>query len=416
MNKTLPNLYRVCFIAALLVLVSAAPQTARAIGVLLPNQDPEAIARANAFAATADNPSAIYYNPAGITQLPGFDIELEDINYLGINAHYSPPNDTVSQHTDFQVTEVPQFFATYSSTNLPLSFGLGLYSPFGLGTEWPGHGSLRTLAIESRMTYLTLNPVVAWKITPTLSISAGPTFNYSRLKLRRGLFSPIDQFTFKGDGWAYGGAAGILWQPTEKWSFGLDYRSETRMNYGGDSLYQPFGTVSVTKSTTANATLPNIVSGGISYRPSEKWNLEFDVDYINWDTLNSIGLNGTDKIFGKNLALNLNWKDSWQYKFGVTRYLKNGWFVSAGYFYSSETAPEAYYTPAVPDSELHTGSIGIGHHGEHWSWALSGQLIMGPKRTIETVPTNVNPITTASPAGKYQLIIPGVDLSVNYRF
>ncbi|MGV3756131.1 MAG: hypothetical protein ACO1QS_12175 [Verrucomicrobiota bacterium] len=42
--------------------------SAHAVAFRLPNQDPEGIARGNAFVATADNPSAIYYNPAGITQ------------------------------------------------------------------------------------------------------------------------------------------------------------------------------------------------------------------------------------------------------------------------------------------------------------------------------------------------------------
>jgi len=416
MKKTSLNLWFFYSIASLLAVLML-PQTSRAIGVLLPNQDPEAIARGNAFAATADNPSAIYYNPAGITQLPGFNLEVEDLNYLGINTHYSSPTGP-TVNSLFQVTTVPQFFATYSPTNLPLSFGLGFYSPFGLGTEWPGDSSLRTLAIESRMTYLTVNPVVAWKITPTLSISAGPTFNYSRLKIRRGLFSPDDEFTFKGDGWAYGGTAGILWQPTTNWSFGLNYRSESRMNYGGNSVYL-FGTgtgAGISAPTTAGAILPQIVSGGISFRPTEKWNLEFDVDYINWDTLNSIGLDGTKNLFGKNLALHLNWQDSWQYKFGVTRYFNNGWFLSAGYFYSSQTAPDAYYTPAVPDMALHTGSIGFGRRGERWSWALSGQLIAGAGRTVPAEPTNANPITGASPAGKYEVVIPTVELSVSFRF
>jgi long-chain fatty acid transport protein len=403
----------IAFVACLVT-----PQTAGAIGVQLPNQDTEAVARGNAFAATADNPSAVYYNPAGISQLSGFNIELEDLNYLGINARYSPPAGP-AQDTDFQVAEVPTFYATYAPTNLPLAFGLGFYSPFGLGTEWPRNGSLRTLAIESRMTYLTVSPVVTWQITPALSIAAGPTFNYSRLKIRRGLgISPDDQLTFKGDDWAYGGTVGILWQPTTKWSLGLDYRSETRMNYGGNSVYL-YGTgtgAGASVPTTANAILPTIVSGGISFRPTEKWNMEFDVDYINWDSLNSIGLNGTAALFHENLALNLNWRDTWEYKFGVTRYFDHGWYLSAGYFYTSETAPNAYYNPAIPDSELHTGSIGFGRHGERWSWAITGQLIMGPERTITAEPTNVNSINGASPAGKYQLIIPCVDFSVSYHF
>ena len=57
--------------AALAASLLAAAPASRAVGFRLPNQDPEGIARGNAFAATADNPSAIYYNPAGITQLQG---------------------------------------------------------------------------------------------------------------------------------------------------------------------------------------------------------------------------------------------------------------------------------------------------------------------------------------------------------
>ena len=40
-------------------------------GFRLPDQDAFATARGEAFVATADNPSAIYYNPAGITQIRG---------------------------------------------------------------------------------------------------------------------------------------------------------------------------------------------------------------------------------------------------------------------------------------------------------------------------------------------------------
>ena len=40
----------------------------------LPDQDAFVIGRGMAFVATADNPSAIYYNPAGITQLSGSNV------------------------------------------------------------------------------------------------------------------------------------------------------------------------------------------------------------------------------------------------------------------------------------------------------------------------------------------------------
>ena len=104
------------------------------IGVFLPNQDAEAIGRGNAFAATADNPSAIFYNPAGITQIQGQEAEVGVINYLGIDVNYKAPNGATTDN-NFEVTPAPQLYYTFSPTNLPLSFGLGFYAPFGLASS-----------------------------------------------------------------------------------------------------------------------------------------------------------------------------------------------------------------------------------------------------------------------------------------
>src|SRR5262249_7363384 len=45
--------------------------TALANGFDAPDQDAFAVGRGLAVTATADNPSAVFYNPAGLTQLPG---------------------------------------------------------------------------------------------------------------------------------------------------------------------------------------------------------------------------------------------------------------------------------------------------------------------------------------------------------
>ena len=54
--------------AAALVLL---PATGFSLGIRIVDQDSFATSRGEAVVATADNPSAIYYNPAGITQLDG---------------------------------------------------------------------------------------------------------------------------------------------------------------------------------------------------------------------------------------------------------------------------------------------------------------------------------------------------------
>jgi long-chain fatty acid transport protein len=390
------------------------PENSRAIGFLLPNQDAEAIGRGNAFAATADNPSAIYYNPAGISQLQGQNVEFGDLNYLGIDVHYTAP-DGSSADTKYEVTPVPQLFYTFTPTNLPLSFGVGVYAPFGLGVKWPENSGFRSLAIDSKLEFITLNSVVAWKILPSLSFAIGPTINYSEIKFSRGLTTASDNFEFKGEDYAFGLTAGILWQPHPKWSFGASYRLATTMDYDGVSTYDP-GTGPVSTKTTASIPFPQTVSGGISFRPTPKWNIEADVDWINWSTLGTVTLYGTKNIFGSDLPLQLNWHDSWQYKFGVTRYFGEGWNVSAGYFFSTDTTSSQFFTPAVPDSDLHVGSIGFGHDGKHWQWAVAGQLIAGTPRTINATAGNSNPYTGQSAAGKYTLFIPTATFSVGYHF
>ena len=90
--------------------------------------------------------------------------------------------------------------------------------------------------------------------------------------------------------------------------------------------------------------------------------------------------------------------------------------MSAGYFFSTETTSSGNYTPAVPDSDLHVGSLGVGRNGEHFHWALAAQLIAGDSRNIPATGGTANPFTAASAAGNYQIFVPAVTFSVGYRF
>ncbi len=390
-------------------LITFAQITASGLGVRIPNQDPEAIARGNAFVATADNPAAIYYNPAGITQLPGDNASVGLLNYLGINTAY---DSSTGSHADtkFAVIPVPEIHFTHQFENVPLTLGLGVYAPFGLADQWPDNSSFRSIAIKASLQYITVNPVLAWKPASTLSVAVGPTLNYSDLDYDRGLFALNDNLEFKGRGYSAGFNAGILWQPVEQWSLGATYRSFSTMQYRGNTTYSG----APPAATTANLEYPQTVTAGVSYRPTTNWNVEVDVDWADWSSVKTLDLDGTRSIFGINLSLPLWWHGSWFYELGATRQLGDGYYVSAGYFYSSETTSTGSFTPAVPDTELHVGSLGFGRRGEHWRWALAGQIIAGPDRVVRG--SAPNPFTSQSADGSYQLFVPTVSLSLGYHF
>src|SRR5438128_1715461 len=126
------------------------------LGIRIPDQDPAATARGEAFVATADNLSAIYYNPAGITQIDGLSARFGTYT-LGLQDRYTPRTGNGFETKD-KIQAVPQAYVVYSPKNSPLSFGLGEYSPFGLAIEYPDNASFRTLARKASVKFLTTNP------------------------------------------------------------------------------------------------------------------------------------------------------------------------------------------------------------------------------------------------------------------
>lgn len=385
------------FCAALTQLI---PTDAEAVAFRLPNQGPEAIARGNAFAATADNPSAIYYNPAGITQLEGQHLTV-GLYAVSAGTEFESPTGLRAE-TDTTFQPVPQLYYVYSPDDSKLSYGLGIYAPYGLSLDWGANNPFQTLAQKGQIIYATINPVVAYQVHPTLSLAIGPTINYSKASLERGIgLLPGDQFRFKGDGMDYGFNAGLFWHPHEQWAFGLNYRYATEIEYEGESEARPFFPE---RSSSGSVRFPQFAVFGVSYRPTENWNLEVNIDWTDWDNVNEIVFENTS--FG-NIPFPLNYRSSFMYEFGATRQLPENFFVSAGYFFSENSSPERDFNPIVPDTDLHLGSIGFGRKGERWDWAFAYHFGYNPGRDI-------NNGTLAT--GTYETLNHGFNLSATLKF
>src|SRR5512138_544676 len=93
------------------LILTTAISSVWATGFRLPDQDAFATARGEAFVATADNPSAIYYNPAGLTQLEGHNLR-GGVYGLYFNPRYTSP--TGRQFENQKAWHaIPQLFYSY---------------------------------------------------------------------------------------------------------------------------------------------------------------------------------------------------------------------------------------------------------------------------------------------------------------
>jgi long-chain fatty acid transport protein len=388
---------------AVSTIVALTPGSALGLGISLPDQDAFATARGNAFVATADDPAAVYYNPAGISQLEDMNLSL---GAYGIVYGSTYKNDGMKIDSKSEWEVLPQVFSTISIPKYHLTLGLGTYSPYGLRFEWPSTAPFAGAGDTGQVSYYTVNPVVAYQICPTLSIAAGPTLNYSEVDLKE---FPYGLFVnhFRGRDIDVGYNAGILWHPLAQHSFGITYRSSTDMNYEGHATtLTPFGPTGGNGSAQANFHFPRTVDFGYSFRPTDKWNFEADAVWTDWSQLNTVNVNPYAP-YGDALAF--DWNPSWMLDFGATRYFGDGWRASAGYMYSMNSVPTATFNALVPDSDRHIFSVGVGKKYKQFSWDAAYQLAWGPSRTVSG--DNYPPAD-----GSYQFLSHALTINFGYRF
>ena len=426
MTLTANRHYTCDFLVALLC-VCAAP-IAHANGLRLVSQDAFAAARGEAFVATADNPSAIYYNPAGITQLEGNNLRA-GANALYFDPTFVPTNGNPTYDIKNNVAIVPHAYYTHSWESSPVSVGLGIYAPYGGNVAWPPDTSFRTVAIEGSLFYVRMNPVIAVKLAPGLSVAGGLMIDYSRFTQKQGLRRDYQRlnnyFQFDGDGMSLGYNFGLLWTMNDKLSFGATFRSVTSTDYKGETeILHEAGSYNTPETIGAQLSyeFPLTAVFGVSFRPTPRWNLEINADYTDWSSFDRTMLYQDEQPrdgIQKDIPINLQWKPSWMYEFGVTHYFESGWQISAGYFFNQNSVPDDYYAPLVADLDRHFASIGLGYRGDAWSFDITYQFGYGPQRVVtgSQAPSRLGQVFGGQNAdGTYKWISHAVLVSVGLRF
>lgn len=377
---------------SVLGLFLAAPVTLSANGFRLVSQDAHAAARGEAFAATANNPSAIHYNPAGISQLEGSHFRL-GAYALQFEPTFRPPGDRDNARETYEIEKnealAPQLYCTYGIPDSPLTLGLGLYAPHGASVSWPEDTGFRAVAVSGELTYLRVNPVVSLEIRPGLSVAIGAMIDHAEMSSGQGLtrrLQPANFFNFEGDDHASGYNLGLLWDVSEKWSVGATFRSKVRFNFEGQTDFELQRNIQPTElPATMGLQFPYTAVLGVSYRPTPRWNIELNADYSNWSTIDSTMIRQKEKPRSpvqQNIPVTLAWKDSWMLKCGATRHFDGGWHASAGYLFNENSVPSAYYSPTVADLDRHFFSLGVGRQWSRYSVDVSYQYGFAPDRNV----------------------------------
>lgn len=366
---------------ALLLLM---PALALAGGIELPMQSARAAGQADAFTAQADDASAIFYNPAGLTQIQGTQIS---VGALGLFPHFQFDAKAGPDEAMNLSTLVPHF---YVASDLGLErwrFGLGVDNTFGINEDWGSKGPLRTLVDRATLATFNIAPTAAYQLTDSLSVGVAVNVVYGQLDLRRNVTlgpppTPEGQFHLKGTDWASGVTPSLLWKITPQHSIGAYYRSPFTLGFTGHAHLTGPGFGFGPSSASENLTFPQSAGIGYAFRPIDPLKLEVDAIWTDWHSADQFRIHSPDAHFN-NQTIPLDWKSGWTLRGGVQYDITRHWTVRGGYAWSQNASPESTFTPLVPDSNYHLFAAGVGYNADNWALDLAYEFIYRETRHID---------------------------------
>lgn len=273
-----------------------------------------------------------------------------------------------SSETDNPLGTPLNLYATYKANDW-LSFGIGVYTPYGSTVEWEKDWEGSHLVNNIDLKAIFIQPSVSIKLADVFSIGGGPIYVTGSVNFNRNISRSLTDDTGENrsnvtidatgiSAWGYN--VGWTLKPMDKLTVGFNYRSEITMEArDGEADFENIPPSLGFEDTTfdADLPLPAEFTVGLSYEINDKWLAAFDFNRTQWSTYESLNV-----IFNNaaGTSVNLrNYENSNTYRFGL-QYEHNTKFTFRGGLYFDESPiQDGYFAPETPrgDSVGYTGGL-----------------------------------------------------------
>ncbi len=366
------------------VLILSLPTQSHAGGFALYEYGARANAMGGAIIALADDASAVAYNPAGITQLPGTQsmIGATVIVPKGEVRHRDQAN-TLTK-TNYYVP--PHAYLTHQ-LNDRAWFGLGMFSRFGVGTEYVSDWGGRANIYKADLMTISVSPNFAYKVTDNLSAAAGIELLYSQADLRRWVTTTRD-LRMNVDGIGFGWHGALHYKFNDEWSAGFTYHSSQKHTDNGKAKYANQGAGFIDGDLQMSLTLPASYTLGVAYKPTSKWKLEADLIFTQWQDYEKLvydfeRMPGTG-VPGESIS-EKNWRNVWRVQLGGEYQALDWLALRAGFVWDQDPIRKGYEDYMLPSSDRKIYSVGFGIKDDRFTYDFSLMYLMNNHRSIDRV-------------------------------
>jgi long-chain fatty acid transport protein len=362
----------------LLEIVSTA-SSALASGFAILEQSAGGLGNAFSQSAAAEDPSTIFFNPAGLTRLKGSSVTGAGLfifpsvifknqgSAIVTGAPLTGSNGGNGGVTIF----VPSVYGVWDVSSR-VKIGLGVNSPFGLKTRYNDGWVGRYQAVNSELTTVNINPTLAAKLTNNLSFGVGVNLQHAEATLSNAIdFGLIgfgnglgtrpqgaDGFVkLTGNDWSWGYNLGLLYEPSQKTRIGLAYRSSITHDLRGNANFTVPAAARALTATGRFAdtgaktvlNLPDTLSLSGYHQLSPRLAVTADVTRTGWSSFKELRVKFDNPVEPDNVQPE-NWHDTFRYSLGLKYALNQAWQLRAGVAYDETPVDDKYRTPRIPDS------------------------------------------------------------------
>jgi long-chain fatty acid transport protein len=420
--------YRLLSVLAVLALGQwAEPAWSAGFGVDF--EDARAVGMATAGSASGDSASTIFYNPAGLGFLEGNQVMAGGQLFL-LHDNFSNTGSTIlgglaptpgtNGNDAIPPTAVPWLYATYRFSP-EWTAGIGMYSPFGLRTDYGPFWVGRYQNEVTSLTAINLNPSVSYRPLSWLSVGVGLDVQYTSVRLTQAIdFGSIcagaigpgacgaafglvpggsdGQVDNHGSGFGVGYNFGVLLEPVPGTRVGIAYRSEIdqRISNGQQSFTVPAGarafldaggTPLAFTGSSVNTTiqLPARLTLGLKQAITPKVDLLLDATLTFWNAFSRTSVTAQNAVTGASVVIEQGYRNAWRFAAGLQWKLDEHWQLRTGLAYDESPIPAAAVQAALPDADRIYLSAGVSYEFAH-GWG--GDL--GYSHVFYTSDVNIN--------------------------
>jgi long-chain fatty acid transport protein len=369
--------------------------SAHAAGFALREFSASAMGASYAGAAATDNdPSFIFYNPASVGGVDAYDASVNltglilgsNANFRGTTAAGTPAGGSGSPQGFISDALVPAAALRYRLTD-QLAVGLSLNTPWGESTKYPAGWEGRYYALSTSLTAYNATSMVSYQILPSLTLGAGAQIQYVHSHLSEAIdFGTLGALNgipgsipgkqdgyadLHGSGWGEGYILGAMWKPAPALSLGVSYRSEVRQELKGSEqfIYDAYGVAGTINALTGafadaggrtGVPTPAVATAGARWTIDDRWTALAGVEFTNWSSFRQLLIQSTDPV-NPPAVTELNWRNTWFGSLGAEYRLDDRWTLRAGTAIDEAAAPSQTLEPRIPDANRYWISAGAGY-------------------------------------------------------